>query len=323
MVKKHSSHHQQDPQPPDEGWWEAVLTAEEEFNHPGADRQVNHSPTNESTRAIESTGSEVVDWENAVHIYENDLAVTLDVTGYNRGGLLVSGDGLHGFVPVSHLIDIPCSSPDSDEWLKDYVNRSLFLKVIECNPERSRIVFSERAALSEPGSRLHLLNRLKPGDCVRGTITNITDFGVFVDLGGIEGLIHVSELSWGRVQHPLDVVQLGSTVDVHVIQVDQERTRVALSLKRLRPNPWETAGERYHPGQITDAVVTSVVPFGAFARLEEGLDGLIHISEINRETAGKQRVSLLEGQQITVRVLHVDCDRQRLGLSLQLENFPP
>jgi len=128
-----------------------------------------------------------------------------------------------------------------------------------------------------------LLNNLQPGDCVRGKVTNITDFGVFVDLGGVEGLVHVSEISWGRVQHPSDVVSAGQEVEAYVIQVDQERSRIALSFKQMQPNPWLTVNERYYPGLKTEAVVTSIVSFGAFARLEEGLDGLIHISEMGLE----------------------------------------
>jgi small subunit ribosomal protein S1 len=155
---------------------------------------------------------------------------------------------------------------------------------------------------------------------VVGTITNITNFGVFVDLGGVEGLIHVSELSWGRVQHPTDVVCLGQQIKVYVIHVDQERARVALSLKRLDSNPWETAEERYFPGQITEAIVTSIVPYGAFARLEEGLDGLIHISEMcPDESTSQPEIALKEGQRVRVRILHVDAPKQRLGLSLNLE----
>jgi small subunit ribosomal protein S1 len=125
-----------------------------------------------------------------------------------------------------------------------------------------------------------LLDTLKPGDHIFGSVTNLTDFGVFVDLGGLEGLIHVSELSWGRVRHPTDMLKIGERIEVHVINIDRERLRVALSLKRLYQNPWETAELRYHPGQLVEAVITSILPFGAFARLEEGLDGLIHISEM-------------------------------------------
>jgi len=180
------------------------------------------------------------------------------------------------------------------------------------------VVFSERAAQSSPGSRNMLLKNLTPGSCASGTVTNITDFGVFVDLGGVEGLVHVSEISWGRVQHPSEVVQLGEQVIVYVIQVDPKRARVALSLKRLFPNPWETAEERYFPGQIAEAVITSIVPFGAFARLEEGLDGLIHVSEIAQNDESDESGCLLEGQQVKVRILHVDASKQRLGLSLKL-----
>jgi small subunit ribosomal protein S1 len=218
------------------------------------------------------------------------------------------------------LIGTPCDEADLETWLSSYLENSLVLKVIECDKERGRVVFSERAALAEPGSRIQLLHSLQPGDCVIGTVTNITNFGVFVDLGGVEGLIHVSEISWGRVHHPADVATLGSQVRVHVISVDQERARVALSIKRLHPNPWETAHIRYYPGQVTEAVVTSIVPFGAFARLEEGLDGLIHISEICPDGDGSNPEDCLqEGQRVRVRVLHVDGARQRLGLSLRLE----
>ncbi len=318
-VKSHKKFYADSP-PVDEGWWEAVLAEEEaeprlnSTNH--GSKGVNQTNRVNSTRPVEQ---EEMDWKHANQLYEHDQAIELVVVGYNRGGLLVSSEGIQGFVPVSHLVETPCTDLESDDWLASYLDRTLLLKVIECDPERGRIVFSERAALSEPGSRIYLLNRLEPGDCIQGAITNITDFGVFVDLGGVEGLIHVSEISWGRVHHPADVVELGQKVNVYVIQVDRERARVALSLKRLHQNPWETVQTRYYPGQITEAVVTSIVPFGAFARLEEGLDGLIHISEMNQVfKAGLLDGPLTEGQRVKVRVLHVDSDRQRLGLSLHL-----
>jgi len=140
---------------------------------------------------------------------------------------------------------------------------------------------------------------------------------VFVDLGGVEGLVHVSEMSWGRVNNPRDVISLGQSVNVYVINVDQERARIALSLKRLQPNPWESAQDRYSPGQLSDAVVTSIVPFGVFARLEEGLDGLIHISEISPDGSYTHPKDILsKGQPIKVRIINVDASRQRLGLSV-------
>lgn len=306
-----------EPPPMDESWWEAVMAEDEAKS--GLPGGRNHQRVKSGRSNNEPP---VVDWSRALELYESDQAITLQVTSYNRGGLLVTGEGLQGFVPVSHLVEAPQDTIESDEWLMHYLDRSLRLKVIECDPERGRVVFSERAALAEPGTRNSLLQSLERGDCVQGVVTNITDFGVFVDLGGVEGLVHVSEISWGRVHHPADVVQVGQPVQVYVIQVDRERARIALSLKRLHPNPWETAEARYYPGQVTEAVVTSVVPFGAFARLEEGLDGLIHISEIDCPSEHTHPADLLqEGQKIRVRVLHVDGSRQRLGLSLRVNEI--
>jgi small subunit ribosomal protein S1 len=311
------------PPPLGESWWEAVLAEEEEKKARSSIRKPSQSNGSPSAKtAHPTTELSGVDWTKAVEIYETDQTISLLVTGYNRGGLLVNGDGLQGFVPVSHLVETPPHSGDIDSCLTSYVEHNLLLKIIECDPERGRIVFSERAALAEPGTRNSLLQRLQPGDQVTGVITNVTDFGVFVDLGGVEGLVHVSEISWGRVHHPADVVSLGEEARVFVISVDRERARIALSLKRLYPNPWETAETRYHPGQVTEAVVTSVVPFGAFARLEEGLDGLIHISEMDCEDAQAEPGDLLrEGQRVVVRVLHVDGTRQRLGLSLRVDEL--
>jgi small subunit ribosomal protein S1 len=182
------------------------------------------------------------------------------------------------------------------------------------------VVFSERAAQAASGSRNQILERLYPGQCVQGSVTNITDFGVFIDLGGVEGLIHVSEISWGRVRHPSDVLEYGQEVQVHVISIDSDRSRVALSLKRMHANPWETAEERYKVGQVVEAVITSMVPYGAFARLEEGLDGLIHVSEMGEDVGDARPEELLvEGQHVQARVLHVDAIRQRLGLSLKID----
>jgi small subunit ribosomal protein S1 len=311
------------PPPMNESWWAAVLAEEEATQPVGTTKNAGYSSSFTSNESSKSDEAEHVDWEKATEIYEQDQVVSLQVTGCNRGGLLVHGKGLQGFVPLSHLVDMPCDQEEAEQDLEKYIDQLLDLKIIECDQDRGRVVFSERAALAEPGSRKHLLENLKPGNCTTGKVTNITDFGVFVDLGGVEGLVHVSEISWGRVHHPADVVALGEQVKVYVIQIDQERARVALSIKRMHPNPWETAEERYYPGQITTAVVTSIVPFGAFARLEEGLDGLIHVSEMSndgRESMNPREI-FTEGQEIEVRVLHVDAKRQRLGLSLILDTY--
>jgi small subunit ribosomal protein S1 len=327
----------------DESWWAAVLAEEEEraiangrnASSPQMEGGVVKPGPKQSTRqnlkpAAANGGqkSASVNWTRAQDVYEEDETLCLEVVGHNRGGLLVDGDGLQGFVPLSHLVDLTIDKQDPENAeldlspiLASYVGRTLTLKVIECDPNRGRIVLSERAALAEPGRRNVLLDTLKHGDCVRGTVTNVTDFGVFVDLGGVEGLIHVSELSWGRVRHPSDAATVGQFVEAYVIQVEKERSRVALSLKRLRPNPWDTAEVRYQPGQVIEAVITSIVPYGAFARLEEGLDGLIHISEMS---LGGEKVNphevVQEGEHVLVRVLQVDAPRQRLGLSLYSGN---
>jgi small subunit ribosomal protein S1 len=316
MVSKRTYKTQDDPDggppPLDESWWEAILAEEDKYFSPAPKQSL--SPFKAKTKAPEpsfpSSPAEI-DWKLAMELYEQDKAISLQVYGYNRGGLLVCNERLQGFVPISHLVEMPVgkSAEEQEQFLKSYSGRRLHLKVIECDPQRGRVVFSERAALARPGSRNLLFSQLQPGQCTQGVVTNITDFGVFVDLGGVEGLIHVSELSWGRVRHPADVVRYGEQVKVYVLNVDPDRARVGLSIKRLHPNPWETAEERYF--------ITSIVPFGAFARLEEGLDGLIHISEIRyKEGVTSLSDMLREGQRVKVRVLHVDASKQRLGLSL-------
>lgn len=308
------------PPPLDESWWQAVLMEDEGRAQPAIVHKTGH-PAGEPRPALKQAPTEPfkVDWDLAGSLYTQDQVTSCQVTGYNKGGLLVGGDGLQGFVPVSHLVDIPVDKTEEEQEsiLETYQGRWLNLKIIECDPERGRVVFSERAALALPGSRNMLLKQLQPGQCITGTVTNITDFGVFVDLGGIEGLVHVSEISWGRVRHPSDVVEHGQQIQVYVIQVEPDRSRVALSIKRLCSNPWATAEKRYSTGMVIQATITSIVPFGAFARLEEGLDGLIHITEIcDGSPAAKPDNFLQEGQSVMVRVLQVDAARQRLGLSL-------
>jgi small subunit ribosomal protein S1 len=261
------------------------------------------------------------DWNEVRDLYHQDRIVELQVTGYNRGGVLVEGEGIYGFVPYSHLVEMAAhpEKQNREGELDSYVGRKLRLKVIECAPEDGRIVFSERAALAEPGKRMQLFNSLQPGQCISGTVTNITDFGVFIDLGGVEGLIHISELSWGRVAHPSQVVELGQEIEAQVLEVSPERCRVALSLKRLLPNPWEKADSDFAVGQIVPAVVTSIVSYGAFARLEFGIEGLIHASEMPLGDGKTVRDLVKEGQEIQARILHVDPVHQRMGLSLNLD----
>ncbi len=305
-------HYEKDMPVVDESWWDSVLAEEERYVPPSLPKI---TPLEEPGRNEPSQPGP--DWNRVRELYHQDRIVHLTVTGYNRGGLLVEGDGLYGFVPFSHLVDMEKQSREAS--LEAYIGRTLRLKVIECAPEDGRVVFSERAALAEPGKRMRLFSQLKPGQKVSGSVTNITDFGVFIDLGGVEGLIHISELSWGRVVHPSQIVQLGQQVEAQVLEVSPERCRVALSLKRLLPNPWEKAESEFAVGQVLPAWVTSIVSYGAFARLEAGVEGLIHVSEIQLDEGKTVRDVLKEGQQVRVRVLHVDAARQRMGLSLNLD----
>ena len=329
MVKNNSvKNNSGGPQPVDDAWWMSVLEDVEDHFAPQQKPKseppaIKSEPAPVKVDEKEATTETIeLDWEWAQELYEQDQVVDLEVTGFNRGGVLVSCKNLQGFVPVSHLVQVSRKCNDEtglQKALEAYVGKSLPLKVIECDQERGRIVFSERAAQTDSGRRIQLLDDLNEGDCVHGKVTTITDFGAFVDLGGIEGLIHISELSWGRVQHPDDIVSEGQQVKVCVIQIDRERSRVALSLKRLLPNPWDTVEENYQPGQVTGAVITSVVSFGAFARLETGLDGLIHASELgsNGNHRAQPNEVLHKGQRVQVCILNIDPHRQRLGLSLK------
>lgn len=294
----------------DEGWWSAVLSDEEVLTSESAD--------SESKLTLPSSPL-MVDWDQVQLLYDRDEIVELFVQGFNKGGLLVQGEDVQGFVPMSHLIESQNTMTDEKrrDFLAEYVGKTLKLKVIECEPGQERIVLSERAALAGEGCRKALFQSLKTGSIVHGFVTNITEFGAFIDLGGVEGLIHVSELSWGRVQHPSEVLAVGQPIKVLVLQVSEESARIALSLKRLYSNPWETLASVYQPGDIVTAIVTAITRFGVFARLNEGIEGLIHISSIPLPTSQKSIDTMFStGETITVKILHIDVQRRRLGLGL-------
>jgi small subunit ribosomal protein S1 len=310
MLSKRSLSNLNDDSPEiDEGWWASVL----------ADEEAYAAAQKPSSQKAPAPGMMAVDWQQVQALYENDEVLTLQVYGYNRGGILVQGEAIQGFVPVSHLVEMPCNASEEDRRhvLNDYVGRTLELKVIECEPAQERIVLSERAALAGQGRRRQLFDTLKPGETVHGTVTNVTDFGVFVDLGGLEGLIHVSELSWGRVQHPSSILRVDQPVEALVLMISEENGRVALSLKRLQANPWEVLVSNYQAGDMVDATITAIMRFGAFARLIEGVEGLIHISTIHMPPGYKDLDGYLSpGQPVKVRILHIDAERRRLGLGL-------
>ncbi len=257
-------------------------------------------------------------WEAAQLAMDQGESFTLAVCGANRGGLLVNWNGLQGFIPASHLTEMPAHHNPRErvEELARYIGQSVTVRLIEVDPNQNRLVFSERAAGAGMAPSA-ILNSLRSGDVRQGVVTNLTSFGAFVDLGGVEGLIHISELSWDRVRDPGDVLRPGQSVEVFVLGVNPDEGRVALSLKRLRPNPWRGVDSRYQVGQLLDGTVTNVVSFGAFVRLEEGVEGLVHISELAEGNFFHPRNVVREGDVVRVRVLNVDPAKQRLGLSLR------
>ena len=307
---------------PDEGWWAAVLADEPliEEQVPSLGPVLKSAKEKPEDKRLPS--DQLINWTEAEKIFTSDEIISMAVVGYNRGGLLVSNEFMHGFVPASHLVEFPsaCAEKDKEQYFIRYGNRKIAVKIIEYDPKKERIVYSERAALAKEGQRLHLLHNLYEGDIVSGIVTNITDFGAFVDLGGVEGLIHVSELSWGRVQHPSDILKVDEEIKTIVLQVDEEKGRIALSLKQLEVNPWEDLKHKVAPGDVVDARITTIVKYGAFARLTEGVEGLIHISSIKfPDDCHYIEAFLSEGQPVKVSILNIDIEKRRLGL--KLENY--
>ena len=317
MIRKHSSI--VSPVKKDDAYWSALFLQEELLvASPRIAAEIwptiNRPPASNGNN-IESSST----WQLAVEAMSSDRTLRLQVTGYNKGGLLVSWHDLQGFVPASQLVDFPLLHVARERLrvLASLHGKNLTLKIIEVNPGKNRLVLSERTAQVKAAQRTDLLYRIRNGDTVRGQVTNLTDFGAFVDLGGVEGLIHISELSWSRVTHPSCILQSGQEINALVLNVDRERERIALSFKRLKQDPWQTAGERYKPDDIITGIISNVVSFGAFVLLEEDLEGLIHITELAEGSFLHPRNVVQQGDQVTARVLQVDSQKKRLALTLR------
>jgi len=238
--------------------------------------------------------------------------------------LIVDVAGIRGFVPISQILNLKreevASGGENQETaakLQGMKDKELQLKIIEINRARNRLILSERLAAQEwrQRRREELLDELKPGEVRRGVVSNLANFGAFVDLGGADGLVHISQLAWSRVNHPSEVLKVGQEVEVQVLSVDKEKKKIALSIKRAEVDPWTTVEQRYLPGQVVTGTITKIAPFGAFARIEDGIEGLIHLSEL--PTGMDPKTSLHEGQQLQLRILRIDAERRRLGLSLR------
>lgn len=260
-------------------------------------------------------GLQQYDWEKARKLLETEEVVSVNVTGHNRGGILVRWNRLEGFIPSSHLVSMSATG-GRDSW-DDLINRELAVKVIEVDQARRRLIFSEREAQREwrAQQKARLLAELKEGDVVRGTVTGLRDFGAFVNLGGADGLIHVSELAWHRVDHPRDVLRVGEDIEVYVLSLDRDANRIALSRKRLLNDPWSDASERYHEGQLVEGTVTNVVDFGAFVALDDGLEGLLHLSEMGDGSLKEPYSYVKKGDRLSLRISHLEPEKRRVGFT--------
>jgi small subunit ribosomal protein S1 len=264
------------------------------------------------------------DWIVAQEQLDKGVVSSHKVLGHNKGGLTIEFGQLRGFVPASHLIDMPRNLSEEQRQLEfdRRIGQEIQVKVIEVDAKRRRLVMSQLLAEREMrnASRQKLMDQLHVGAVVSGVVRSLRPFGAFVDLGGIDGLLHVSEIGWSQLAHPKDALEVGQKVDVEVIRVDPETQRVALSRKRVLTNPWDNIDAHYPLGKIVPAKITRVVDFGAFAELEPGVEGLIHISELADITIAEPLKVVRVGDKVMVKVLRVDSKRQRVGLSIRQAN---
>jgi small subunit ribosomal protein S1 len=263
------------------------------------------------------------DWREAEDLLQSQDVFEGIVIGYNRGGVIVRVGRVRGFVPASQLSPQWQAQQDAegnqDERWARLVGQKMQLKVLELDRQRNRLILSERLAMRDwrKGQKDRLLTQLRKGDVLQGIVTSIAPFGAFVDLGGADGLIHLSELAWHRVDHPSDVLRVGQQVDVYVMNIDEDRKRIGLSLRRLTPEPWSMVDQKYAVGEIVTATVTKLTNFGAFAKIDDSIEGLIHISELADYRISHPKEIVQEGDEVQVRIIRIDAERRRVGLSLR------
>ncbi len=262
-------------------------------------------------------------WHTLQERFDSGEIFEATVSGHNKGGLLVNVDGVNAFVPMSQVVGFRPERGQEDTpgapSLADAVGRSLRLKVIEINRRRNRVILSERAALQEwrMEQKERLIQELREGDIRRGKITSVRSFGVFVDLGGADGLAHLSELSWERDKSPMDLFHVGDEVNVYITKIDPENKKIALSLRRAQPEQWDGIVDKYKEGQVVVGRITKLVTFGAFARIEGPVEGLVHVSELVDRRIAHPKDVVREGDLLPLKVVRIERDRQRLGLSLK------
>lgn len=258
-------------------------------------------------------------WDQAKEDLEKETLLDLEVTGQNRGGLLVQYKQLEGFVPNSH---IPGLQRDLDQgqmrnFKSDWIGKQMSVKMIEVDRQRRKLVFSATFAQEEKRQKRLLELKLNVGQVVRGQVVNVVEFGVFVDLDGVDGLVHVSELDWGRVEDPGNLFNPGDEIEVEVVEVDIDRERVTLSRKNLMPNPWNQLADRYNVGEVIECEIVQIMDFGAFVQLEEGVQGLIPKNELGYAHTDIPQEAVKSGDKVIARILSIDPEEGRMALSMR------
>jgi len=265
---------------------------------------------------------EQLSWDNVDKLLEESAVVESKIAGFNKGGLIVLVEGLRGFVPSSQISALRRTQSTGDtpeqRWQK-MVGQPISVRVIEVDRERRRLILSERAASTESRQSIkeRVLEELEEGKVYTGRVTSLANFGAFINVNGADGLVHLSELSWDHIDHPREVLEVGQEVQVKVINIDREKKRIGLSVRALQEDPWRSRMEKFSVGQLVEGVITRLTKFGAFARLEGDLEGLIHISEISEQRIEHPREVLKEGDVKTLRVIRIDPEQHRIGLSLR------
>jgi len=256
-------------------------------------------------------------WIKADELAQSNESLELEVVDQNRGGLLVAFDNLRGFIPNSHIPAVRrgTSTQLAGEIKSEMIGKTLPLKVIEVNQKERRLVFSARVV--QKGQRLKRLNEIEIDSVVKSRVVNIVDFGVFVDLDGVDGLVHKSEIDWERIPHPSKIFKVGDEIEVKVIGIDKEKERVSLSRKILLPNPWLKHMEKFQAGDLVEGLVVSVLEFGAFIELTEGLQGLVHVSEIGYANTEDPKAVVKKGDPVLVKIMSIDPERERISLSMR------
>jgi len=265
---------------------------------------------------------EQISWDNVEKLLEESGVVDSKIIGFNKGGLIASVEGLRGFVPssqVSALRRMQSTGETPEQRWQKMIGEPISVRVIEVDRERRRLILSEKAASTESRQSIkeRVLEELKEGEVYTGRVTSIANFGAFINVNGADGLVHLSEISWDHIEHPREALEVGQEVKVKVINIDREKKRIGLSIRVLQDDPWKSRLEKYSVGQLVEGVITRLTKFGAFARLEGDIEGLIHISEISENRIEHPKEVLKEGDVKSLRVIRIDPDQHRIGLSLR------